>query len=659
MTPRLTSLLCACALAIGIAVLYNFGINNQLVFDDARLTDGTIFGQYGSLMQFKARVLSYGSFVWFQSVFGDGWWKQRVFNIALHMSTALTLYALALELLQRTQWGESSSADTFSSSLRAAALTGVALWAFNPVAVYAVAYLIQRSILMATLFVALACLGFVRGLVTGRMVWHLLALVSYVLAVASKEHAITAILLTVPLFVFINRPPLRRVVQLAAGAAVVLTLMGALLFKQYGSIVGTVFDETSRAFATQLEQQQPGISQIIYPLSVINQASLFFQYGLLWFLPYVGWMSIDLRPAFPLAIVSWQLVGALAWLGMLFGSIWLVLRRHDVWGLLGLCMLIPGLLFITEFSTVWLQDPLVLYRSYLWSMALPVLFAIPFVGRTSRQLYAVVLIVLGVLAASAYERILSLQTPAIAWADASEKIDRQAPANAVGRWRPFLNQGAEAADHGDFEGALRLFSLAETLGEPLGSARLNMGVSLQQLKKHALALDNFAAAEAKGFTEAGLHYQRGESQYALGRFADAYESYTKSLTHPQVAEAEEFTRLRQAEAAVASQRYDEAIVIYHQLIQKNPDKQRYKVGLSMALVGKKDYPAALAILNPAIAQRPTGPTYYARALTYFYMGNRAASTQDLELAMRAEPNNPMYLQLQKMLVPAATSAVKP
>jgi len=37
MTPRLMTLLYALALAAGIAVLYAFGFNNQLVFDDARL----------------------------------------------------------------------------------------------------------------------------------------------------------------------------------------------------------------------------------------------------------------------------------------------------------------------------------------------------------------------------------------------------------------------------------------------------------------------------------------------------------------------------------------------------------------------------------------------------------------------------------------------
>ena len=249
---------------------------------------------------------------------------------------------------------------------------------------------------------------------------------------------------------------------------------------------------------------------------------------------------------------------------------------------------------------------------------------------------------------------------AIAWLDAGTKIDRQAPANAVGRWRALLNLGTEFMERGSYDEALRLFSQAEALGEPLGSARFNMGVSFQQLQQHPQALDNFKQAEAKGFTEAALYYQRGESQFALGRFAEAFESFSKSLQHPQVVEAEQFTRLRQAEAALASQNFEAAVASYQTLIKQAPDRQRYQVGLSMAYVGKKDYAAAMNILNPAIAQRPSGPAFYARALTHFYQGNRSASEQDLELAMRAEPDNPIYRNLKRQLsAPAGQTAAKP
>ncbi len=64
-------------------------------------------------------MLSYGSFVWLQAILGDGWWKQRIFNIGLHIATALTLYAFVLELLQHYQWSEGSDkAADFPSSLR-------------------------------------------------------------------------------------------------------------------------------------------------------------------------------------------------------------------------------------------------------------------------------------------------------------------------------------------------------------------------------------------------------------------------------------------------------------------------------------------------------------------------------------------------------------
>jgi tetratricopeptide (TPR) repeat protein len=337
-----------------------------------------------------------------------------------------------------------------------------------------------------------------------------------------------------------------------------------------------------------------------------------------------------------------------------------VLRRSDVPGLIGLCLLMPCLLFVTEFTTVWLQDPFVLYRSYLWSIPIPALIALPLVGYSYKPLYAVGVLLVALLAALSFDRINSLQSPTTAWSDASEKIDRQAPANAVGRWRPLLNLGAEFQDQGNYKEALRLFGQAEALGEPLGSARFNIGVSLHQLKQHSQALDNFAQAEAKGFTDAALYYQRGESQYALGRFNESLESFTKALQHPQVAEAEQFTRMRQAEAALVSQHFDTAIASFKMLIQKDPDQQRYQVGLSMAYVGKKDYAAAMAILNPTIAQHPTGPAYYARALAYFYQGNRTASAEDLKLAISAEPNNPIYLNLQRQLnSPAGQASPKP
>ena len=77
MTSRQQTLIFALGLSVCIACLYGLGLNNQLVFDDTRLTDGSIFGRYGSFLEPQVRMLSYGTFVWIQGILGEGWKAQR------------------------------------------------------------------------------------------------------------------------------------------------------------------------------------------------------------------------------------------------------------------------------------------------------------------------------------------------------------------------------------------------------------------------------------------------------------------------------------------------------------------------------------------------------------------------------------------------------
>ncbi|MCU0765088.1 MAG: hypothetical protein MUF32_03520 [Burkholderiaceae bacterium] len=644
-------LLYVIGLSAAVVALYWISLGNGLVFDDERLVDGTIFGQYGHLDRLRARWLSYGSFVWVRQLFGEGWGAQRAVNVALHLGTAFAVYGLLRLLFERTEFpGQERAAAHFAASRTLALRIGVALFALNPVAVYAVAYLVQRSIVMAALFVSLALLSLVKGLVTGRRAWLGVALACYVLAVLSKEHAVTAVAFAIPLYIFVRRPDRRRTLAVSLAAAAILLAAGALLGRLYGGIIGTVFDETSRAYALQLEQLSPGVGERLYPLSIVNQATRFFHYGLLWLIPDVTRMSIDLRPPFPLSLWGWpQTAAALGYLALLAGSCWLVLRRSDVAGLAGLCLLYPALLFVTEFATVWVQDPFVLYRSYLWALTMPGLVALPLIGLKRNVLYALGIVLAGLFAALAFERLLSLRDARSAWADAAAKIDGAAAANAVGRWRPLLNLGADDLDKGAYETALRHFTEAEALGEPLGSARFSMGVSLQQMKQHGRALEEFARAEAKGFTEAALYYHRGESQYATGRFGEAFASFGTALAKPQAAAAQRHTRLRRAEAAVAVRELDTAIADYRLLLQEEPGNARYLVGLSMAHIGRQDTAAARAILDPLLEKRPSAPAYFARAVAFYSSGDLQSSRRDLEMALRAEPKNPQFLALRDQL----------
>ena len=642
-----------------VLAIYLPGWNHELLFDDLRLTDGAIFGNYGSLLTFKQRMLSYGSFIWVDLLAGPGWWKQRLVNVGLHLATVAALYALVRELLERTRFPEEfESQPHFGMSRQAAVQVGVALFAVNPMAVYAVAYLVQRSIVMATLFSVLACWCFVRGLSGRGVAWYGLALLSYVAAVLSKEHAVMVAAMAVPLYIHVRRPSWKTVATIAGASTALIAVAAVVFFGIYGELIGKLFDQRSLDFAQQLERLSPGITQRMYPLSILNEAALFFAYGFLWFAPNVMWMSVDMRPAFPLSYLAFpQVLGIVGYMGLWIAALWAVLRRRGALSLAGVALMFPLLLYTTEFATVWVQDPFVLYRSYLWAVAVPVLVAIVLTGFQPKTIYVIGCAIGLVFTVLAFERVQSLRDDHTAWGDAAEKIDLKAPASAVGRWQPFLNLGAYHLDRGSLGEAQRSFATAEALGSLHGSARFNLGVALQQQKKHAQALTTFAEAEKQGFSGQSLHYHRGESAFALGQFALAFDSFSQGLasaaegvTGKDMDRMRETMRMRRAEAAIGAGRYDDAIGDFNALLKASPQNRRLALGLGMALVGKGDTQAAIAQFDHIIASTPNAAAaYYGRAMAHNTARRRDDSLKDLDRAIALDPRNAQYQQVRAQL----------
>ncbi|HET7404037.1 MAG TPA: hypothetical protein VFJ62_19725, partial [Usitatibacter sp.] len=241
---------------VGLVLIYAPGLGNALVFDDSYLAEG-LFADYGHLDHARVRMLSYGSFVWLDALLGDGWWKQRLFNLMLHLAVTLSLWGLYRELLRHIAppQGEPAPAVPY---YRAPVLgLCVGFFALNPVAVYGVAYLIQRSIVMGTLFTVLALWLFARGLRTRSHLLMLGAVLAYALAVASKEHTVLAPLAAAPLFVLVRRPDAKRIALLTAGGAVLVGLAAAVLYQRYGEILGRPFDEYSQVYLRQLAALDP------------------------------------------------------------------------------------------------------------------------------------------------------------------------------------------------------------------------------------------------------------------------------------------------------------------------------------------------------------------------------------------------------------------
>lgn len=648
--PLSTKIFCFFLLASVVAV-YGVGLSNQMVFDDARFSDGSIFGQYGNSGDLKQRMLSYGSFAWVQSLVGENWPVQRAINVLFHMGTVAGLYVFTNRLLARVEFSdEMVGSPTFLCARDRAAMLGVAVYALNPVAVYAVGYLIQRSIVMAACFAVWSLVAFFVGIEKRRVVWFGAALLLYVLAVLSKEHAVLLVVFALPLYVFMARPSKKLALQFTGAVLLVFGLTAAWLFTVYGDIFGQTFDDASRAYVRQLEALRPGVADKVYELSLANQLQLFFKYGLLWFFPNVMWMSMDMRPAFPLELMAVSvLVGAVAYVGLLVFAVALVFRKSDAWGLLGLLLLFPLLMFGTEFSTVWVQDPFVLYRSYLWALTVPGLVALACVWFSPTTVLRVGVVWVLVLAPLSVERLLSLKDPITAWTDAVDKIDLKAPANAVGRDRAFSNRGAYLFERGNYPGAAMDYQQAIALGDPQGNAWYNYGEVLQKQNQHVKALDAFSNAAKRGFSLPVLWIKRGDSLVAMGDFPSAYEVYSLALKKPLTAQDATYVRMMRAESGMRAGKLDVALADYDLLLAEKPNDARLLLGVGMTHLSAKRFDKALAIFERLISESGAAEAFYGRAMVLLEQGNRTAALADFDRAAAKDPANAFYKNIRNQV----------
>lgn len=625
---------------VGAALLaiYLPGLGNGLVYDDGFLTED-IFKQYGALFPIKVRMLSYGSFAWIQQLFGEGWWKQRLFNLVLHAGVVLALWALYRELLRHVAPSVDDEGVAAAPYYRSPALgLAIGFFALNPAAVYGVAYLVQRSIVMATLFTVVALWCFARGLRLRKPWLHGLALASYALAILSKEHALLAPLAAVPVYIVVARPGIRRLGLVAAVGSVAVAIAGALLYFRYGEILGKPFDEYSRLYLDQLARLDPKVRDHAYGLSVMNEAWLFFRYGLDWLLPWSGWMSINLRPPFPVAFLTFpQVLGIFGYVAALAGGFWLLLRHRDGRVLLGLAITLPALLFATEFATVWVQDPFALYRSYLWAIGLPAAVFFATHGPSPRVVLCIGGVIGGLLVWQSLDRVISLSTPERAWSDAIEKLPDDP--RSTGRFVAYLNRGTAYVDRSQYAPALRDFEVSSRLGDE-GMGTFNIGAVLAAQGRHAEALAAFDRAEREGYRLYNLPFQRGLSFIAMGRAKEGFEQMNAALAMGPPSPIFEIALLSLGKTAMQLGDRVSAIWALQTVIAREPRNREARYLLGMAYVMQNEPQRAREVLDPLVRDDPTAAAYYARSLANYALRRKAEALADIEAAMRLGLDNP-------------------
>jgi hypothetical protein len=503
-------------LFLAAALLYLPFSNNPLLFDDAGVLKPGLNGQaLADQLQyspFDFRSLPYASFSWSKTLLGEDIRIWRIENVLLHILTGWALFFLVRDLVSTLGGKSALQNDGF-------AFIAALLFILHPAAVYGPGYLVQRTIVMATLFGLLMCLCWIRNL-EKQGAWGWGAVGFYFLAVTAKEHAVMlpalAVVLTIMWVPEWRSALWKRKAHLAAMSGIAIWVVLTVRH-----IIGASYEINA---TDMLVGQAPQMSHL---LSVLTQSELFFRYILLWVLPNPLWMSGDMRVPFAQEWLGEYGLAMLAFIAWGITAMWLVFRRGRA-GIFGFAMIFPWLLFFTEFAAVRVQESFVLYRSYLWASGMFV--GIPVLLMYLDKKLAVVL-GLGIAVAlvpASLDRLSSFSHPVIFWQDAAQKVQGREHLNGVDRI--YYNLGTSRMRAGDFDGAIN--ALAHTIklnpNSPFPYFNLGGAFEIKKMwKDAAIAYTQaiqFEAPELRGIN-ANSHLGRGRALEAMGRADEAQNDF--------------------------------------------------------------------------------------------------------------------------------------
>lgn len=649
------------------------------VFDDKlQLTLPNIFSQYGDLFSAQSRWLSYGTFAWTYQLAGTNWVLFHVQNVALHGLVVASLFLFFSQLFDAVlpAQGRPNRQLIFLAS-------GAALFfGLHPATVYAVSYLIQRSIVMATLFSVLSLWCLLKARLNKRIGWYIASALLYLLAISSKEHAILLPAAGAAMVYLVRRPSEKinpRLIWAGVGISLLAVLSIAYFFAGklggvYSGAIGGAFDEASFRLIKALSVEYPAVAQHTYLLSVINESFLFFKYLLLWLFPIPAWMSVDMREAFPTSLAQWpQILGPLFFIGYAAFAIYLLRKRNEL-GLLGFAMLTPCLLFPTELATVWIQDPFVLYRSYLWMW--PLGAALPAIALRfpPKSIAAAGVLVLLLLAAASWDRLATFKSEQALWSDVIRYNSGQVQPGILGRERGYNERALALAQTGEYEQAIADYTSALQINpsdanvysnraaiylllSAYDRAQADLNEALKLEPENPKAQYNQGALYLKqGANDKALEHFSGMISKSIGATRDVFGSraliYLKrGQINEALADLDQAIKqdpnyidgyMNRGTAYGMLGRAKEALMDFDQALKLNPNSADAHINRAIILINLARPKDALLDADDAVSIAPENiKAHLLRAQVFLTLGRAQDALREYDVVLRINPKEPM------------------
>jgi len=496
-------------------------LKNPTLFDDFNIITPSKLEELRSIgFNFSPRAWVYYTFFLNHFFSGSSLESYRITNLIIHLANCIVLFLLCKETQKHSQ--DKYLSKDKKSYLNAALVA--ALFAIHPIAILTQAYLVQRTILLATFFALCSTLFFMRGLRGSKISFYACTLFCF-LSLYSKENSIA-----LPAVLFLLSAAEARKQKLglkcffksqkhAAASLVICTLTAFSIALRLKGLIGTNYEPLT----SELIEETPLLSgKNIYLLSVLNQAKLFFTYASYWISPLPESLSIDIRKPFPtqtLAARTW--LPAVPFFAYLFFYCAQTIRKRIT--TTHAFIAAPGVLFITEFAATRLQENFVLYRSYLWVPfgLVAVSFALEKITSVRLKITGSLILSIALLYASC-AALVPLTNAYLAW-DAARKIYEKNSGDLFtpGGYRIYYNIGTTLYDQKNVELALENYNRSLELNRNYPPALLNRGVIFLDMQRWDLALSDFESAYRLNRTSIKPLIGKAKALNKLGKTAES------------------------------------------------------------------------------------------------------------------------------------------
>ncbi|OVE81595.1 hypothetical protein BVY03_03060 [bacterium K02(2017)] len=561
----------------------------------------------------------------------DTFWY-RIINVFIHCGNTVLIFLLSKKLYHHFL----TSCDISKDNQAMLALVTAFIFGLNPMALYGVVYIVQRYIELATFFSLLTIFIWLKGLEFlaieikknkssfswKSFFWLMLSVFSYYFATHSKAHVVMLPVILLLLAVIYIKPRFSWLKQLILPCFLFLLIAIKVIISRKW-LIAEIYEPHAEQAITNLSllSQQSGQSAIsnaiMYPLSILNQCWLFFQYLYLWIIPDVSKMAIDTPRPFEMSFLSFKnILGVLLFLLYFSGSILLLFKeKHKK--LCGLGLLFPLILFCTEFSTVRFHENFILYRSYAWMSGFFLVIPSVFNLLKSKKFKILTLIYCCSLLFFLQHRLLPFQNKITLWEDVVEKFDYN-DRRIAAAYRSWGNLGTAYANKDQFDKALEIYNKSLKLYPEYQKVWYGLGILYFNHKKYEEAIPFFEKGAYSKPPYKASSYRLGMVYYNLNRLDEAEKLLKLSLQHnPEHLETKE----NLGNVLFKKGRIDEAGKYYQMSLDAEPGFVKGWNGLGKVMMYKGNSDKAIAYFQNAVNVLPDYvESYYNLGTVYSELG---------------------------------------